>query len=637
MKLHYNLILFLLLLVVNGAAASGNLKYPVDEIPESLLANAHAVVRYQSSATEYLGPNRIVSKQKIAITILKESALELSYFSEGYTKLFKIENIDGAVYNSSGKRIKRIKQEDIIDRSAISDISLFEDSRVKLIDPKCTDYPFTVEYSYTLKINNSFLWPGWSLYSGMNVSVQQSDVSYKVPRNYNFRYKVSNFDQEVIISEDEGSKTYTWKAENYQAPTFEPLSPPASLWAPTIQVAPSRFQLKGYDGNMETWKEYGDFCYSLIEGRDNIPEETINEIRELFTDEMTDYEKISKVYEYSQKKNRYISIQEGIGGQQPFDAKTVDRLSYGDCKALTNYMMAILNHLGYKSHYTIVSAGDDNSMIDPEFVVDNFNHVFLNVELPNDTIWIECTSSHSPCGYISDFTDDRNVLVVKKGGSELIKTPSYSAAENRQTTRATINLDDDGYAEATVTTSYSGALYSSQFWLTTIDEQDRKKHITKSIDLPNFRVEKYEIDAIKKRQPELHKNIELILPDFATKMGKRLLLKTNRVNDFTTIPAYARNRKRPVYIRHNYSECDTFVYNLPENLQIESTPKDVSLDTPYGNYRCSIKKVDKQLIVHRYLEISKGTYPKEEYNSFRDFLEKIATADKATTILTPKT
>ncbi len=37
-----------------------------------------------------------------------------------------------------------------------------------------------------------------------------------------------------------------------------------------------------------------------------------------------------------QGKTHYISIQVGIGGYQPFLASDVDRLNYGDCKALVN-------------------------------------------------------------------------------------------------------------------------------------------------------------------------------------------------------------------------------------------------------------------------------------------------------------
>ena len=62
-----------------------------------------------------------------------------------------------------------------------------------------------------------------------------------------------------------------------------------------------------------------------------------------------DTDKISALYKYMQDKVRYVSVQVGIGGWQPIEAETVDRLSCGDCKALANYMESLLDVAGIKT------------------------------------------------------------------------------------------------------------------------------------------------------------------------------------------------------------------------------------------------------------------------------------------------
>jgi hypothetical protein len=344
MKLHYKL-LFLVLCLYSAINAKEKIKYPVVDIPKSLLENAHAVVRENISSTEVIAPTRIVTKRKMAITILKESALDLSYFREYSSSLSKVEEITANVYDASGKRIKRIKLEDIHDQSAISGASLYEDSRVKIIDPKCTSYPFTVEYTFEKRYNNSYQFPSWIFFEGYNVSIQSSEFKIKAPKVFPIAVKEVNLSEKGSSIEEGESIIKTWKIENYKAISHETMAGPITEWAPMIYANPEQFKISGYVGSYNSWKELGDYYYKLIDGQDKLPESTINEVKQLFKDDMTDYDKISCVYRYSQNKNRYISIQEGIGGHKPFDAETVDRLSYGDCKALTNYIMSILNHL----------------------------------------------------------------------------------------------------------------------------------------------------------------------------------------------------------------------------------------------------------------------------------------------------
>jgi len=67
-----------------------------------------------------------------------------------------------------------------------------------------------------------------------------------------------------------------------------------------------------------------------------LPETTKQKVTELTKNAKSREEKARLLYEYVQNKTRYISIQLGIGGFQPFEARVVDETGYGDCKALSN-------------------------------------------------------------------------------------------------------------------------------------------------------------------------------------------------------------------------------------------------------------------------------------------------------------
>ncbi len=105
-----------------------------------------------------------------------------------------------------------------------------------------------------------------------------------------------------------------------------------------VKVAAEKFSYYGHQGSYKDWKELGKWVYDdLIKSRQELPAQTIQMVNELVKGAANDKEKARRIYEFLQKKTRYISVQVGIGGFQPFAASEVDRLSYGDCKALVNY------------------------------------------------------------------------------------------------------------------------------------------------------------------------------------------------------------------------------------------------------------------------------------------------------------
>lgn len=157
-----------------------------------------------------------------------------------------------------------------------------------------------------------------------------------------------------------------------------------------------------------------------------------------------------------QENTRYISISLGIGGWQPFDAKYVSSKKYGDCKALSNYMYALLKEAGIRSVYTVTGRGFDLNYFLPDLPCSQFNHVILFVPNGNDTTWLECTSQSLPAGYVGVDNCNRQALAVDENGGVLVNTPSYRMNENLQQRIIVATLEADATLNIKSSTTYGG-------------------------------------------------------------------------------------------------------------------------------------------------------------------------------------
>src|SRR5690606_33061791 len=193
------------------------------------------------------------------------------------------------------------------------------------------------------------------------------------------RINSKNYQQSPVIESNDKLRSYSWSTENLPASRYEPYSPIFSKNNISVEVVPEKFEYFNIEGEITDWHSFGLWMnQNLLKGKQNLPESTIEKIKYLTRNIASDKEKAKVLYEYLQNKTRYISVQIGIGGFEPITASEVDRLGYGDCKALVNYMMSLLEVVNIPSYYCHVEAGNTKIDIDPEFanIVDG-NHVIL--------------------------------------------------------------------------------------------------------------------------------------------------------------------------------------------------------------------------------------------------------------------
>ena len=619
-------------LLILGATANAQQSYDASLIPKNLLPYASAVVRNEDVSIEVKDLDNTTYHIKEAITVLNQNGDDMAQMVVWHNRSNIIKNIKGTVYNASGIPIGKFSEKDFEDAYAGEDFTLFEDSRVEHYRPSITDYPYTVEYEYEEKSKQSLDFDDWEPNPGLSTAVEKSSFTFTCKPDFNIKYKEINMPSGVTIgTTKDGSKTYSWQVTDLKAVKYEPNSPNPDKYLTRVKISPEKFEYEGIDGSYTDWNGLGKWMYDkLLMYRQQVSPETAQHILDMTANIPDPKLKAKKIYEYMQSKTRYVAISIGIGGFQPFTAADVDQQNYGDCKALVNYTQALLKIVGIDSYYCVVM-GNHNLKISllPDFAsMNQANHIILCIPFKNDTTWCDCTSETIPFGYIGDFTDDRNVLACTPDGGKLLHTPKYTAGINLQQRSAAFIINNDGELSGDMTTNFKGVDYEDRDEEITQSPVERVKSIQNIYPINNMTVEKLQFTQDKSLQPVTTENISLKASEYAAVDDGKISFMPNAVNRYGEYQKQVINRVTDVYINEGWTEEDEITYTLPAGYHLDTEPLNKLMEQPFGSFKISMKMEGNKLIYKRRLQVIDGTYPKDTYSDFVDFMREVYDKDR---------
>ncbi len=628
--------LFGLMILFAGTFSATAQDLSILSIPTELLKDANLVNRNEVIEVTIKSPGKAIVKHTYAYTILNDKADGYAEFSTYYGKFRSVEDIEGRLLNAAGKELKKVRKKDISDLSSESGMSI-SDNRYKSHNFYSKDYPYTVEYTEVFEMKGIFNLPGWVPQLSPFMGVQQSKLVVKTPPGYELRYKEYNFQGNAGITDFEGGKKYEWTVANLKPLKREPLMPSWARERTYVALAPTAFEIENISGNMKTWKEFGGFIYQLTKNRDQLPEPVAAKAKQLIAGVNDPYQKIAILYKFLQDNTRYISIQLGIGGWQTIPAAKVAQNGYGDCKALSNYMSALLREAGLPSKYVLINSGDDGLYMDQGFVSNQFDHAILCVPMPKDTVWLECTSSILPAGYLGDFTYNRPALIIDETGGTLVRTPTYKKSENLQIRNIEAVVEDGGNLKARALTRYTGLQQDDLYSMVkTKGKDDIMKMQRNRFDLPTYDIVDYKYDEKPGKIPELTETIDLSVTGFAQVSGKRLFLVPNVLSKSGVKLTVDSIRRFDIELDYDYYDSDTVHIKVPVGYEVENLPKPQTIRSKFGDYTSSFVFENDMVIYTRSLTQNHGRYPATDYPEFVAFKQNVHKSDRVKVVLKKK-
>lgn len=577
-------------------------------------------------------------KVNMKVHVLSKDASDVAVFSV-YSDGFRSLSSFNGTLESGGKIIKKYKMSDVktvsMAEGGITDVTMSYLSPVAPV-------PYTVEYTYEVAYKNGFIsFPSFIPLSDPDVALASASYTLAVPTGTEI----------MMRSSVEPSKTgtakadvYEWKVSDVQGYVYEHMMPSVLEMIPYVYAAPKSFVYAKTTGSQNDWNEAGRWLYGLQKDALTLSEEFRSKVLALVDGLETDRQKIKALYDYLRKNTRYVSIQLGIGGLKPFPAEMVMTSGFGDCKALSIYMQALLDVAGIRSEYLIVDTGRRNLM-DGIYTVGQMDHAMLCVPMQKDTLWVECTNPRLPIGYRHDNIAGHEVVLVGEDGGKKVRVRPYEDSLSYSVESVDVVLYDDGSAHC------KGMRYLSldqvEPYIGFADFSEKAKFNAvmgaNSLNPVDFKIDSVEdnfddwvdMDDGEEYVPHMQIGYSFGAYDYAKVSGDRIFLNLNpfakqmhadrkpRVNDFV--------RTRSLVVRDEVSVL------LPEGYSVEAMPSTSEISTQFGVLKTDVQLVDaedgKKMVVSQTLSLSPGRYSKDEYEVYKTFAKDVSKAYSARVVL----
>lgn len=590
--------------------------------------NPDAIVRRDLKHIEAHQVGEVSQHVRRAVTIFSRQGRE-SFSTLGLTHdtFRSIDNLEGWILDAEGTVIAELDDDDLREYPANDGFSLYRDLRVTQAELHHSTYPYTIVFEYTIHRDGHLDWPTWRPHHPA-APVERAAYVVDTPTDMEVRYDLRRGAPEPNVRRIDDRQVHTWTVENTAAWESEPHGPPWYAQAPAVHVVPRQFAIGDTEGTFATWKTFGNWYHSLTQERQALSDAASEQAHAAVASARTRRDSVRALYEHMQSHTRYVSVQLGLGGWQPYPATYVERTGYGDCKALSNYMKALLDEVGMPSFPVLIRSGRYAPPLHTDFPENRFNHMILAVPTAQDTLWLETTSQLLPFGHIHRNISDRRALLVREDNSHLVDLPAATASQNQRIRRAAFDVSSSGNATASITTTYTGVLHDSpRRQLAHASDRSRREWVRERLHFGTFNITQADFSAVNPSTPEVEIPVSVELPRYATATASRLFLDIGLAQSLPALPpALKEPRTQPVHpFRPPGVYADSVTYALPDGYTVEALPEGIALETPFATYTVAIQhNADEQEIAyHRRLELTEAVLSPDMYGRYRTLLETV--------------
>jgi tetratricopeptide (TPR) repeat protein len=379
----------------------------------------------------------------------------------------------------------------------------------------------------------------------------------------------------------------------------------------------------------KTWREVSTWYTGLV--RDQLqPSEAIKQAVHQAVDKIPDeLSRIRALYDLVVRRTRYVGLEFGIHGYQPYRVSQVFARKFGDCKDKASLLTVMLREIGVDASLVLARTrrGGD---LDPEPAsLAPFDHAIVYV--PKYRLYLDGTAEFSGASELPAQDQDIPVLVVSAGRLE--RTPVLPPSANRVSTTWQVALEPTGEALVDERVTISGeAAHEWRAHYQALGERHERYEKAVSAKHPGTAVRALEMPTIGELEQPIAVHAQLAVPRLARPTvgdGNDVTLSMPVLGHEADMQrSYARlsERQHDLVLGYPWQQDEHLTITLPAGFTPRRVPEPRTIEGPFGRFQLTTRVLPGAVEVSARLEVTRHRIARADYSAFRRFCGEVDAA-----------
>ncbi|TCN61196.1 DUF3857 domain-containing protein [Flavobacterium circumlabens] len=558
-----------------------------------------------------------------------------------YDNFSEISNIKGMAINPLTNKKNKLSQYDISTNELKSRDVFYSDNKYKHFDFSYVVDKSRIEFSYKVKQNEPRLLSYFAFQQELQTVASKFEI--KSDPSIEVGYKLFGENQDKIVFEKtkEGNiDVYTWKVADMPAFEEENRAPNYTYFLPHIV-----YYIKSYTKEnkkeelLPDVKHLYKWYYSLVKDVNKLDQAALkSKTLELIKDKTNPKDQAKEIYNWVQQNIHYVAFEYEMGGFIPRDAASVFDKKYGDCKDISNLLNEMFKHAGIESNLVWIGTRDKPYRFEDVPTPLVSNHMIASVKIDKQRYFVDGTDSFCPFGFPSSMTQGKEGLIgISEDEFVIEKVPVVDKKDNRLKMEMKLKIADNAVS-GTSKLFLTGYEKSNFLNILSANKPEEDEILKNGMARYNEKLE-IETTEVKKNEYE-NKDTELSyslkLDGWVKKIGDKIIMKPILLAPFKEYIIDLKERKLPIENDIAFLNEFTYVYEIPENYQLEFVPENSKKENENLSYEIAYKKDKKNLIVSQKIALKKLRIETSEFESWNTVINELTQQYNQSIILSKK-